>query len=241
MDRAVRWYLPDVPDLADAAGRAVAVLIAAITGIRGAKPMHPRGVVFDAVAERTGPHRPWGLGWIDERTVDRVVVRLSKGAGFPDDWPDLLGLAIRFLEPPGGPPVDLLLSSTGRGRLTRMLPVVRRDAAGAYCSIMSYRSPLGRVQFAALPDRSSVPSGPRRLSGDVAGSGFRFTLVASLGGGDWEPIARVRLLATTGPLDHELPVDAVRHPPPGLVADGPMARFRRPAYAAARRARGLAG
>ena len=32
-------------------------------------------------------------------------------------------------------------------------------------------------------------------------------------------------------------VDAVRNPPPGLVPDGPMARFRAPAYAAAREGR----
>jgi hypothetical protein len=39
------------------------------------------------------------------------------------------------------------------------------------------------------------------------------------------------------PLDPDVRFDAVAHPPPGLVPDGPMARFRAPAYARARAAR----
>jgi hypothetical protein len=238
MGRRRRWYPDGVPHSADAAGRAVAVLIAALTRVRGAKPMHPEGALFDAVLDRTGPPRPWGVGWIDERSVDRVLVRLSRGAGLPAGWPDLLGLAIRVpAAGPGARPVDLLLSSTGRGRWSRMVPVLRRDAATVYSSIMSYGSPLGPVQFAALPERSGVPSEPTGLAGGVARQGLRFTLAAGLEHGEWEPIGRLRLLAPAAPLDPEVHVDAVLDPPPGLTADGPMARFRRPAYAAARRAR----
>jgi hypothetical protein len=227
-----------VPDLADAAGRAVAVLIAAATRLRGAKPMHPRGVLFDAVLERTGPPRPWGVGWIDARSVDRVVVRLSRGAGLPARWPDLLGMAIRFPAPDDGAgPVDLLLSSTGRGPVSRMVPVLRRDAATVYSSIMSYGSPVGRVRFAALPERSGVPSAQSALAGEVARRGLRFTIAACLGHGEWEPIGRLELLDPVDPLDPEVHVDAVLHPPAGLTTDGPMARFRRPSYAAARRVR----
>jgi hypothetical protein len=39
------------------------------------------------------------------------------------------------------------------------------------------------------------------------------------------------------PADPDVRFDAVQHPPPGLVPDGPMARFRAPAYAAAREGR----
>jgi len=35
-------------------------------------------------------------------------------------------------------------------------------------------------------------------------------------------------------LDPDIRFDAVQNPPPGLVPDGPMARFRAPAYARAR-------
>lgn len=70
-----------MPDLADLAGRAVAVPIAALTRLRGDEPMHPRGATFDAVLERTGPPRPWGIAWLDEPRTDPVVVRFSRGAG----------------------------------------------------------------------------------------------------------------------------------------------------------------
>ena len=45
-------------DLADTAGRLVAGPVAALTRVRGAKPMHPRGVAFTAargIALETGP------------------------------------------------------------------------------------------------------------------------------------------------------------------------------------------
>jgi hypothetical protein len=228
-----------VPDLADLAGRAVAVPVAALTRARGGKPMHPRGALFDGVLERTGPPRPWGVGWLDERRSDRVLVRLSRGAGLPGPWPDLLGLAVR--QPAGTPegrPVDLLLSSTGRGRWTRLVPAVRRDAAGPYCSIMSYRSAVGPVQLAALPGRPGVPSDPAPLAAAVRSRELRFTLAAALEGGPWEPFGWLRIVQPLQPLDPEVHVDAVLHAPPGLCADGAMARFRRPAYAAARRVRG---
>ncbi len=231
-----------MPDLADLAGRAVAVPLAALTRLRGGKPMHPRGALFTGILERTGPPSVWGAGWLDERRVDRVLVRLSRGVGLPEPWPDVLGLAVRL--PGGGPegrPVDLLLSSTGRGRWTRLVPVPRRDAATTYCSIMSFRSAVGPVRLAALPEGSGVPSDPAPLAAAVHRRGLRFTLAAALEGGPWEPFARLRVGEPMRPLDPELHVDAVLHAPPGLAADGPMARFRRPAYAAARRARAARG
>jgi hypothetical protein len=227
-----------VPDLADLAGRAVAVPLAGLTRLRGDKPMHPRGVLFTGVLHRTGPPRPWGVAWLDELRTDRVLVRLSRGAGLPEPWPDLLGLAVRL--PGGGPdggPVDLLLSSAGRGRWTRLVPVLRRDAATPYSSIMSYRSAVGPVRLAALPEGSGVASDPAPLAAAVGRRGLRFTLAAALEGGPWEPFARLTVAAPVQPLDPEVHVDAVLHAPPGLRADGPMARFRRPAYAAARSVR----
>jgi hypothetical protein len=64
-----------------------------------------------------------------------------------------------------------------------------------------------------------------------------FTLAAARGAGPWQPFARLRLLAPVPEVDPDLRFDAVRNPPAGLVPDGPMARFRAPAYAAAREGR----
>jgi hypothetical protein len=219
-------------DLADAAGRLVARPVAALTRVRGAKPMHPRGTLFTAVLQRTGLAA--GIPWLDAVGRDDALVRISRGAGLPPALPDLLGLALRV---PGERPVDLLLSSTGRGRWTRRVPVLRRDAATTYGSIMAYRSARGPVLLAADPAGGPLPTDGDRLA--AAAPGRVVTLSAAVGRGPWQPFGTVTLGEPSTPPDPELPFDAVQHPPPGLVADGPMARFRRPAYAAARAARGV--
>ena len=220
--------------LARAAGRGVAVPLGAIARYRGGKPMHPRGAVFDAVLERAGSSAEWGVPWLDARASDPAVVRLSRGVGLPPSLPDLLGLAIRL---PGPEPVDLLLSTTGRGRLTRLLPVLRRDTAAFYSSIMGYRSDAGSLRLAALPAADRVPSEPGELAAEVSRHDLRFTLAAARGTGPWQPFGRLVLTAPVPALDPDVRFDAVQNPPPGLVPDGPMARFRAPAYARARAAR----
>ncbi len=222
-------------DPARAAGRLVAVPVGALARWRRGKPMHPRGALFDAVLERHGAGVRWGVPWLDEAAVERATARLSRGAGLPAPLPDLLGLAV--LVPGGTAPVHLLLSSTGAGPLTRLLPAPRRDSASVYCSIMAYRSDAGSLRIAALPEGGDVPSDPEPLAGAVARHPLVFTLAAARGFGPWEPFGRLTLTEPARPLDADVRFDAVLHPPPGLVADGPMARFRAPAYATARAAR----
>ncbi|SNT03684.1 hypothetical protein SAMN06893096_11417 [Geodermatophilus pulveris] len=224
-------------DLPRTAGRAVAVPLGALARRRRTKPMHPRGAVLDAVLERTGGPAWWGVPWLAGRGEQPVLARLSRGGGLPAPLPDLLGLAVRVPGPEG--PVDLLLSTTGRGRLTRLLPVPRRDAAAVYTSVMGYRSVAGTVRLAALPAPGAGPVTPEPGPVGAAAAAGRLvlTLAAARGAGPWRPFARLRLLAPVPGGDPDVRFDAVRHPPPGLVPDGPMARFRAPAYAAAQRAR----
>ncbi|KGH46676.1 MULTISPECIES: hypothetical protein [Modestobacter] len=217
----------------DIAGRAVAVPLAALARARGAKPLHPRGLTFSARLERWGLPRETGVPWLDSTGTDDVLVRLSRGAGLPRPLPDLLGFALRL---PRDPPVDLLLSSTGTGRWSRRVPVLRQDAGSSYGSIMAYGSAAGPVRLTAVPQRSGIPSDRPGLT--VHGPGLQITLCAAIGRGPDEPFAQVTLLRPTDPPDPAVHFDAVLHAPPGLAADGPMARFRHPAYAAARAARG---
>ena len=219
--------------LADLAGRTVAVPLALLARVRGGKPMHPRGVVLHAVLDRHGLPEPSGIGWLDGADRDDVLVRLSRGAGLPDGWPDLLGFALRL---PGTHPVDLLLSSTGSGRFTRLVPVPRRDAATTYNSIMAYRSARGPVWLAAVPRGPALPADRDGLA--AAAPGRVVELSAAVGRGPEQPFGTVTLGAVYRPLDPAVAFDAVLHAPPGLSAEGPMARFRRPAYAAARAVRG---
>lgn len=214
------------------AGRLVAVPLGGIARWRDGKPMHPRGAVFEGVLERTGGPDPWGVPWLDARATDAVVVRLSRGAGLPAPLPDLLGLAVRLRG--DGAPVDLLLTTTGAGPVGRMLPLPRRDTAAVYSSIMGYRSDGGSLRLAAFPEADDVPSDPEPLARVVDREDLRFTLAAARGTGPWRSFARVTLGEPLPSLDPDIRFDAVQNPPPGLVPDGPMARFRAPAYARAR-------
>jgi hypothetical protein len=226
-----------VADLPRAAGRLAGIALGALARLRRGKPMHPRGAVFSAVLERHGAEDELGVPWLDEAATGTAVVRLSRGAGLPAPLPDLLGLAIRL--PSGtGAPVDLLLSTTGRGPLSRLVPALRRDSAAVYSSIMGYRSDAGTLRIAALPEADDVPSEPVPLADRVAREGLSFTLAAARGRGPWVPFGRLVLGGAAEPLDADVHFDAVLNPPPGLVPDGPMARFRAPAYARARTARG---
>jgi hypothetical protein len=228
-----------VTDLSRSAGRLVALPFGALAAWRRGKPLHPRGAVFGAVLERHGVpagEEPWGVPWLDERATDRAVVRLSRGAGLPAPLPDLLGLALRVSQP-GGETIDVLLTTTGRGPVGRLVVVPRRDAAAVYSSVMAYRSDAGAVRIAAFPEADGVPSEPTPLADEVERVEVAFTLAAAAGLGAWRPFARLTLTGAAAPLDPDVRFDAVLNPPPGLVADGPIARFRAPAYVAARAAR----
>jgi hypothetical protein len=223
-----------VEDLARLAGRMAAVPLGTLARRRSGKPMHPRGTVLDAVLERTGAVADWGVPWLTGPAREPAVVRLSRGAGLPAPLPDVLGLAVRV--PGGERPVDLLLSSAGRGRWTRFLPVPRVDAAVAYSSIMGYRSVAGTLRLAAVPERADdMGADPGPVAAGAPGRAFR--LLVARGSAAWEPFARLELAGRAGEPDPDVRFDAVRNPPPGLFADGAMARFRAPAYAAAREGR----
>jgi hypothetical protein len=223
-----------VTALSRGAGRLVAVPLGALARWRGGRPMHPRGPVFDAVLERHGGGADRGVPWLDAVATDAAVVRFSRGAGLPAPLPDLLGLALRV--PGDGGPIDLLLTTTGRGPLTRLLPLPRRSGAAVYSSIMAYRSDAGSLRLAALPEAEEAPSDPGPLARAVNRDGLRFTLAVARGRGPWQPFATLGLAEPVPALEPDVRFDAVQNPPPGLVPDGPMARFRAPSYARARAA-----
>jgi hypothetical protein len=213
-----------MPDLPALAGRLAAVPFAALARRTAEKPLHPRGEVLAGTLTRTGS----GLGvpWLDAPATDDVVVRLSRGAGLRAPLPDLLGVAVRVPGEDG--PVDLLLSSTAGGPLAGRVPFPALEASATYGSLMGYRCAAGTVRLALLP----------------AGAGLRAggaTLAAALGWGPWRPAGHLALGGPAGPPDPDVRFDSMLHPPPGLVPDGPMARFREPAYAAARAGRSAAG
>ncbi|HEX7307243.1 hypothetical protein [Lentzea sp.] len=134
---------------------------------RHARAFHPRGV------RTTGELRGSAAPFPSEATV---AVRLSKGAGTGAGWPDVLGLALRI--PTGSGDWDLLLSSTGTGRWTRMVPkFVRhwRDARPGTLAPYRHRGEL--VWFMAVPDDRETPT---RFAVHASGRDARWRRVAEL-------------------------------------------------------------
>ncbi|ORV14613.1 hypothetical protein [Mycobacterium celatum] len=86
------------------------------SALRGRRIFHPNGVLAGGVLERLAP-QDQGL----PVTSCDVVARVSKAAGTPGAFPDIVGLAWK-MPPSKYPPTgwDVLLASTGAGLLTRI-------------------------------------------------------------------------------------------------------------------------
>ena len=217
--------MPASPDpgttMARVAGSALGLLLGGVAAVRRGKPLHPRGRVVRGTLVRSGSPEPWGAPWLDEPGRDEAVVRFSHAVGLPDGWPDVLGLAVRF--DGAGRDHDLLLATTGAGRLSRFVLVPRVDPATAtYGSLLPYATPRGPVVLAA------VPTG--RVDGAPA-----FGLEVAAANGPWQRFGLLRLAqdpATAA--DAHVDLDPVENPLPGLAPTRVHASLRSPAYRAAR-------
>lgn len=213
--------------LAGVAGSVLGAAFGAAGLLRRGKPLHPEGVVYDALIRRAGAPVDWRCRWLDEPGDDVGTARLSRAAGLPAPVPDIHGLAITFTG--DGERHDLLLATTGMGRWGRFVLVPRSDPyTCSYGSLLPYRSPRGLVVLAAVPlSRHSPPEPPLAAS---------FRLLAAGVAGPWHTFGTLELTAPAGGLaDDPLRFDPVVYPLPGLQWPVALARLREPAYAAARR------
>lgn len=204
------------------AGSALAAFFSAVGWVRRDRPLHPDGVVVDAVLRRTGVrNRQWGTAWLDQPGEDHGQVRLSRAAGLPGVLPDVLGLAFTF-RTDDGHRHDLLLATTGLDAVSRFLLTPARDPWKAtYTCLLPYTAARGSVLLAAAPAQNRPRS---------------FRMLAAPRTGSWEPFGELALAAGR----HEdqatvLRFDPVVHPLPGLTWRPWLARLREPSYAAARR------
>ncbi|HEX6336831.1 MAG TPA: hypothetical protein VFZ85_07755 [Jiangellaceae bacterium] len=214
-----------------AAGMAGALLGAAFGAagvLRRGKPLHPKGIVYDALIRRTGSPVEWRCRWLDEPGDDVGTARLSRAAGLPAPVPDIHGLAITFTGD-DGERHDLLLATTGLGRWGRFVLVPRSDPyTCSYGSLLPYRSPHGLVLLAA------TPLSPRSTLGPSVTASFRLQVAGVAG--TWHTFGSLELTAPAGGLaDDPLRFDPVVFPLPGLQWPLALERLREPAYAAARR------
>ncbi|MDG4789639.1 phosphodiesterase [Micromonospora sp. WMMD1102] len=198
--------------------------------------LHPRGVSFGGEVELSGV--------LAERLVGGpgrypATVRLSRGTPTPAGWPDVLGLAVRLHGADG--PFDLLLSSTGRPRLLRHLPVPRRDFAGPYGSLLAYRVDGRRTYLLAAADRP-LGTSLAGVAALAARHGVRFDLLAAEGfRAPGRLVGRVvlgaRLPAGT---DAALAFDPDGRRGSGLRPRGLIQRLRRASYPVSQRGRNAA-
>jgi hypothetical protein len=208
--------------LASALVRGGAAVLAWVLGrvasLRRAPALHPVGSLHRAsVVIDGGDH-------VLTRLAGRAdaAVRLSRGGGLPHPLPDVLGLAVRIEV---DDPLDLLLSSSGRGRLTRHLLVPGRDPGRPhYSSLAPYADDLGRrFVIGAAPVPASDP--------------LCFRLEVAAPGAPWEHVGEVALTGILAAEDRgEVAFDPWRCPP-WMRPAGALNDLRRPAYGASQAAR----
>lgn len=217
--------MPDLHRLetsaANASGQLLSAVIRGVASVRPSrKPLHPRGKVMRGRLHRRGAQTPSGVRWLDESGTGEVVVRLSQAVGLPEWLPDIQGLALRV--DPHGTPGDLLLATTGRGRITRFVLTPSLRAERPMTTLLPYRTPIGPVLIGAV-----------RTDKDA------FELSYATLGGSWQPFAGLVLLTDESDQarDPEISFDPILHQIPGLAPPDWVRRLREPSYRAARRSR----
>lgn len=208
---------------ASGGGAVLSAATGAIAAVRrAAKPLHPRGEVCTGRLLRHGrldDTEPTWVPWLDEAGEDDVLVRRSRAVGLPAGWPDVHGLAVRV--PTGEASyADLLLASTGAGRVTRFL-------------LTASSSPTGRPMTTLLPYRS--PGGPLLLLAQAVDDGSTWELAHATGRGPWRPFGELLLGEQVG--DPLVSFDPLANRLPGLEQYPAVVRLREPAYARARSTR----
>jgi hypothetical protein len=220
------------------------LVVAAVVGALGVRIarsrhqrfMHPDGRSFAGELRVTGT-RDTGSALIDRPGRHPVTVRISKGVGTRPGRPDVLGLAVRVHGPVCGHRCDLLLSSAGRGRVSRHLPVPRGTFDSRYGSILAYRTGTGRkVYLSARPAADGRALG-RTLESVVtaaARDGARLVVAA-----DGQPFGTV-IFGDLVPAatDAGLAFDPVRNSAPDLHPTGLIHASRALAYRLSQRWRG---
>jgi hypothetical protein len=205
---------------AGAAGSVLGAGFRTLGAVRPArKPLHPAGRVVTGRLRRQGLEPPIGVAFLDTPGDQPVLVRESRSVGLPESLPDIQGLAIRVTNPDGSAG-DLLLATTGWGRLTRFVLTPSRTTYGRpMTTLFPYRTDAGPVLLGARSGESGV-----------------VRLAAAIGGGPWRWFAELTISQQDAP-DPTISFDPVTHQVPGLEQYPAVTRLREPAYRSARRSR----
>lgn len=218
--------------------------------VRGGRPLHPRGLVFDATLRLHGTSRSMGVEFLDTSRELRGVARFSRAAGVPSPLPDVLGLALRW--EPRRPDArndagvgeegnaELLLATTGRTLLgRRLLRPTMKWVPGFYGSLLPFEAGDRRVLLGAVSrDRRTIPADADTLARAVDEHPLSLDLVVATELGKWHRFGELTL---TGPAKWEregvepLRFQPTRHAICGLRPVGLLQYVRGASYSAAQR------
>jgi hypothetical protein len=192
-------------------GAAAGLLFGAVSALRRARSLHPKGDTFAATIRLRGAPEHEGL------------VRYSRSVGLPDRWPDVLGLALR-IHAPGGDQ-DLLMASSASPPFGRHLLVPGRRFAGRTLSSLAPFAVDGRASII-----SAVPVGE-------PAPGARVLLRAADPTGEWRDLGEVDVGARLPESEDAALRFSVENTGAGIRPLGAINRLRPPAYRLSQTAR----
>ncbi|MEU7278772.1 phosphodiesterase [Streptomyces sp. NPDC045431] len=213
---------------------------------RRAPALHPDGLNCSGVLTVTGSaHRAWGVALLDEPGTYRVTARWSRALGLPERLPDGFGLALRVEDASGpGRPWDLLLTTSGAGRLLRHVPLPRRHPLrGPYGTLTAYRVGRRTCWLAAVPrgPHRSVRGGLGAVRGQLGRGDVVFDLCVAARGQPWRPVAVLTLSARLPWTGDSPGYDPYGRSAPGLRPSDRLHALRREAYGGSREGRAEQG
>lgn len=235
--------------LLEALGRMVGGVLAPFTALgsltRNARLFHPDGLVFWA---RVRPIAQDGaLGELAKRLEGPAFVRLSSAWWRNEkEWPDILGIAICFVEKknatvqaPTARDQDMLFATFKRSMTLPLGPLstnVHDFMANDYYAVLPFAvEGLGRVKFRLVPLRLPAEKGKRRdkLEARIASGTavFRIEMKQLKLRAKWNEVASVELREPALVNQQNL-VFSPFHCGRGIVPVGPTQMIRAAAYAA---------
>ena len=223
-------------------GTGIMVMFRGIKLVRRHRPIHPRGFRLDGVVRIHDHAVASGIAWLDQPGEGPVTARISRSAGTPDGYPDVVGLALRFHHPQAAPGPstfsDVLLSSTGWAFPGRFFLAPRLSVSTAPLStMMPYRGDTGPVLLGARtvsPGR--LPASLRGFQRTLGDRPWTLKLYFASPRGLWHPFGLVTLRLDPEGEEHNLRFDAVLHPLAGAGTYDWARKVREPSYALSRRA-----
>ena len=189
-------------------------VLGAVSALRRAKAVHPRGEVHEAVLHVTGaPEAPPASTLLSTPGRHRALVRVSRSLGLPAPLPELFGLGIRVLD------------AYGEGRHQDFLLITSADHPVLHHAFVPSRNPHLRPYSSALP----YAAGDRRILIGALPAGDDYALAVAPAEGRFAPVATLTMGARLPDAYENLHFN-VRHTGGGLEPVGVLNRMRDFAY-----------